>query len=366
MTTRRDLLAGAAGAAATVTLAAPALSQGLVEWKLVTAWPKDMVGAGTGAQRLADRITQLTDGKLRVVLHAAGELVPGLQGMDAVMDGTAEMAHDAAYYHLARSPGFAFFTATPMGLLPQEFNAWLRFGGGQQLWDRLTDRFGLKAYAAGNTGVQMGGWFRNELKSVDDLKGKKFRMPGLGGQAIAKLGMTQILLPGGEILENLKTGAIDGTEWIGPLNDLDFGFHEFAKFYYWPGFHEPGSAFQLQVNRSKLEALPKSIQAAIEVAAAETNESVLADYNARSPAALVELITQHGVQLRQFPADIFQAFANAAGDVMQEVLDSGDDVVKAIAGSYFKFRDETLIWTRIADQGYANMRLLEHRYPKAG
>lgn len=366
MTTRRTFLTTAAGGAAAATLASPALSQGLVEWKLVTAWPKDMPGAGMGAQRLADRITALTDGQLRVVVHAAGELVPGLQGMDAVMDGTAEMAHDAAYYHLARSPGFAFFTATPMGLLPHEFNAWLRVGGGQALWDRLTERYGIKSYAAGNTGVQMGGWFRREITSVADLKGKTFRMPGLGGQAIAKLGMTQMLLPGGEILDSLKSGAIDGTEWIGPLNDLDFGFHEFAKFYYWPGFHEPGSAFQLQVNRAKLEALPKSLQAAIEVAAAEANDAILAEYNARSPAALVELVNRYGVQLRQFPADVFQAFANAAGEVMQEVFDSGDDLVKAIAGSYFRFRAETLIWTRIADQGYANMRLLEHRYPKAG
>lgn len=365
MTTRRTVLAGAAaGAAAAATLATPALSQGLMEWKMVTSWPKNLPGVGTGAQRFADRVGQLTEGKLTVKLFAAGELVPGLQCMDAVMNGTAELAHDASYYHLAKSPGFAFFTAVPMGLLAQEINAWIRYGGGQELWDELAAKFGIKAFMGGNTGVQMGGWFRREVKSAEDLKGLKFRMPCLGGQALTKLGMTQVLLPGGEIFANLQSGAIDGTEWIGPLNDLALGFHQVAKFYYWPGFHEPGSSLQVQINKSKFDALPKTFQLAIEAAAGEANDNMLAEYNGRSPAALAELITKHGVQLRQFPNDVFQAFGNAAGEVLQEVIDKGDETVKKIAASHFKFRDETLIWTRIADQGYANMRLLQYKYPK--
>jgi TRAP-type mannitol/chloroaromatic compound transport system substrate-binding protein len=362
MSTRRSVLAGAAIAAAGA-LAAPALAQARTEWRMVTAWPKDLPGAGIGAQRLADRIGILTEGRLIVGLHPVGDLVPGQQNMDAVSEGRVEMAHDMASYYLARSPAFAFFSAVPFGLVASEHNAWVEFGGGRPLWDELGRRFGLKAFLAGNTGGQLGGWFRKEIASVGDLKGLRFRIPGLAGQALAKLGVSQVLMPGNAILEALRADELDAVEFMGPVNDAPFNFHQAAKICYWPGFQDPCAAFQLQVNADRFESLPKAQQAAIEAACAEENGRCLAEYNARTPAVLADLLAK-GVEFKQFPPDVFKAFGRAAGEVLAEIVETGDNLVKRIASSYFAFRSETLLWTRIGDQGFANMRLLDYDYPK--
>jgi TRAP-type mannitol/chloroaromatic compound transport system substrate-binding protein len=319
---------------------------------------------GTSAERLAKRIEAMSSGRLVVKVFAAGELVPALQCLDAVAGGTAEMGHDAAYYHVGKAPAAGFYTAVPFGMTATELEAWVGFGGGQELWDELYDQFGIQAFLAGNTGVQMGGWFRKEVKSVDDLKGLKFRMPGQGGQALAKLGVTVVTLPGGEIFANLQSGAIDGTEWVGPYNDLALGFYKVAKYYYWPGFHEPGSGLQCMVNKAKFTALAPDLQEIVKAACAAENGAVLAEFNGRSAPALKALIGEHGVQLRQFSKDLLIAFGNAAGEVMQEVRDEGDELTKRICASYFGFRGDIASWTRIADQAYANARLLEFKYPK--
>jgi TRAP-type mannitol/chloroaromatic compound transport system substrate-binding protein len=362
MTTRRHLVAGAVAAAAGA-FAAPALAQGLRELRMVTAWPKDLTGVGVGAQRLADRIGTLTGGRLTVSVHSVGTLVPPQETMEAVMDGRAEMAHDMAAYNLSRSTGFAFFSSVPFGLTAQEHNAWVYDGGGQVLWDELNRRFGLRAFLAGNTGAQLGGWFRREIGSVGDLAGLKFRVTGIAGQVMAKLGVNQVLLPGGEISAGFLSGTLDGAEFMGPVNDLAFRFHDGAKFYYWPGFHEPCAAIQLQVNGAVFDGLPADQRAAIECACAEENGRLLADYNARTPGALADLLAK-GVILKQFSPEIFQAFGAAAGAVLAEISEQEDDLVRRIAHSYFAFRDGTLLWTRIGDQGFANMRLLEYGYPK--
>jgi TRAP-type mannitol/chloroaromatic compound transport system substrate-binding protein len=368
MVQRRKFVAGAA-AAATVGSAAssfpkPAIAQERIEWRMVTSWPKGLPGLGTGAERLAARIGELSDGRLRVQVFAAGELVPALQCLDAVSSGTADMGHDASYYHIAKSPAFPFYCAVPYGMTAHEINAWIYWGGGQELWDELGDGFGIQAFLAGNTGPQMGGWFRKEINTPADLNGLKFRMPGQGGQVLQKLGATIVNLPGGEIFQNLQSGAIDGTEWVGPYNDLALGFHQVTKLYYWPGFHEPGSALQCMVNKSKFTSLPADLQGIVKAACAEENVNMLAEFNARSGPALQTLIRDHGVQLKQMPREVLVALGRASGELIQEILDTGDDLTKRIAQSFLKNRTEQVAYNRISEWGYTSARLLDFPYPR--
>ena len=357
MDRRSFLKSTAAGTAAVgaATLATPAISQGRQEWKMVTTWPKNFPGLGTGAQRAADRITQLTDGRITVKLFAAGELVPPFESFDAVSSGTAELYHGADYYWQGKHPGFAFYTAVPMGFTAPEMDAWVLHGGGQALWDELAGQFGVKPFLCGNTGVQMGGWFREEITSLDDLKGLKFRMPGLGGEAMRQLGVNVIALPGGEIFQALQSGAIDGTEWVGPWNDLAFGFYRIAKNYYYPGFHEPGSMLACGVNKAAFDALPATDQAIIEHACLTENNVMYAEFIAKNGQALDTLVNQHGVNLLQFPEEIFDAFAKASEDVVMAVADH-DDLGKRIVDSYVQARKEFGAWTAVSEQAYANER----------
>jgi TRAP-type mannitol/chloroaromatic compound transport system substrate-binding protein len=367
---RRDFLAGAgvaAGAAATSLASSfpkPAIAQERIEWKMVTSWPKGLPGLDTGAQRLAQNISDLSDGRLVIQVFSGGELVPALGCFDAVADGTADMAHDASYYHLSKSPACGFYTAVPFGLTANELNAWVRFGGGQDLWDELYASFGIKGFLAGNTGCQMGGWFRKEINSIADLSGLKFRMPGQGGQALSRLGVTVVTLPGGEIFANLQSGAIDGTEWVGPYNDLSLGFYKVAKFYYWPGFHEPGAGLECVVNKGKFDALPSDLQQIITTACGDENDQMLAEFNGRSAPALASLVNEHGVILKQFPKDVLEAFGRASGELMQEIYDDGDDITRRTCANFFAFRRDIRLWTRISDQAYTNARSLDFDYPQ--
>lgn len=365
---RRNFLTGtaAAGAAAAAAAAfpAPAISQGTMEWRMVTSWPKGLPGLGTGAERCAQRIETLTEGKIKVKVYAAGELVPALGCFDAVADGTAELAHDAAYYHLGKSVACCFFATVPFGMLPDEMNAWLYWGNGQDLWDELYAPFGIKALPAGNTGTQMAGWFRKPIKSVADLNGLKMRIPGQGSLVMAKLGVTNVLLPGGEIFTNLQSGNIDATEWVGPYNDLSMGFYQVAKYYYWPGFHEPGPTLELMINKQKWDALPPFLQEAIKAAAAAENVTMLAEFDARSGPALQELIQKHGVKLERMPRDVLEAEGKASGELMEELLESSDPMVKKITTEFLKARWNLAQYTRISSQGFANARLLPFPYPR--
>ncbi|MEO1192035.1 MAG: TRAP transporter substrate-binding protein [Pseudomonadota bacterium] len=369
-TAERRKFLGAAGVATAGAVAAassfpaPALAQERRDWKMVTSWPKGLPGLGTGAQRLADTITALSGGRITVTLFAGGELVPPLEVFDAVANNTAEMGHDASYYHIKKSPATAFFTTVPMGLVADEINAWLYWGGGQELWDELYDGFGLQAFPAGNTGCQMGGWYRKEITSPADFDGLKFRMPGLGGLALQKMGATVVLLPGSEIFQNLQSGAIDGTEWVGPYNDLSLGFFQVAPFYYWPGFHEPGATLECVVNKSEFSSLPSDLQELVRTCCKAENDLMLAEFNGRSAPALKKLVTENGVKLRQFPRSVLEAFGNASGEVMEELVADGDAITKKVADAFFAFRSEIMAWTRISDQGFTNARLLPYTYPK--
>lgn len=331
------------------------------ELKMVTTWPKNFPGLGTGAQRLADRITAATDGELTVKLFAAGEMVPPFESFDAVSNGTADMYHGADYYWQGKSKAYNFFTAVPFGLTANENDAWLHWGGGQELWDELGKGFGVKHFAAGNTGVQMGGWFNKEINSLEDYKGLKIRMPGLGGETLRRIGAAAVTLPGGEIFPSLQSGAIDATEWVGPWNDLAFGFYKITKYYYWPGFHEPGSTLSCGVNLKVWEGLSKAHQEAVASACAAENNIMFAEFNAKNGDALNTLLTEHGVVMKRFSDDIMAAIGNAAGEVMAEIGET-DAITKKVYESFRKFRADALGWTSVSETAYTHMRGLDYTY----
>jgi TRAP-type mannitol/chloroaromatic compound transport system substrate-binding protein len=361
---RRTLLkAAVAGAGAAV--AAPAISKGLIEWRMVTSWPKGLPGLGTGAERLAANITTLSGGKLRVKVYAAGELVPALECFGAVANGTAQLGHDAAYYHSGKSEGAPFFTAFPFGFTAGEMAAWIKFGNGQNLWDELYAPFGLRAFQAGTSGTQMFGWFRREIRSLADLNGLKFRTPGNQGRLLQKLGVTPVSLPGGEIFPALQSGAIDGAEWIGPYNDLALGFYQVCRYYYSPGYHEAGPALQLMVNEKAWASLTPELQQVVRVAAEAATTDMYAEYNARSGPALRTLVQDHGVIVRGLPEDVLMACGEQANVVLNEIY-AGDKspnrIVRRIIEDFLEFRKDVVPWTRVGEQAYLNARRLPFEF----
>ena len=318
---RRDFLmkagaAGAAGAAAT-TLAAPAISQGRMQLRMTTSWPKGFPGLGTSAQQIADLIGQMSDGRITVEVFGAGEIAPGLQAFDATASGSADMYHSADYYYLGKDPAYAFYSAVPYGLTAQEMDTWIYHMGGQQLWDELSMDLGIKPFLGGNSGVQAGGWFNKEINSAADLEGLNIRMPGLGGQALNRLGANAQTLAGGEIAAALQSGTIDATEWVGPWNDEAFGLNKLAKFYYTAGFHEPGTALSFGVNASVWNSMSKGDQAIISAASAAGNSMGYTSFLANNGAALQRLL-DGGTQTREFSADVWAAFGRASAEVMEE------------------------------------------------
>jgi TRAP-type mannitol/chloroaromatic compound transport system substrate-binding protein len=336
---------------------APAATSGTVEWKMVTTWPKNFPGLGTGAQRVADRISAMSNGKMAVRLYAAGELVPAFEAFDAVREGTAEMSHDASYYWVAKHKSTPFFCTVPGGLTQQEHSGWIHHGGGQALWDELYAEFGLKAFLAGGSGVQMGGWFQKEINSLADLDGLKMRIPGLGAEVVNRMGVTAVNMPGGEIMPALQSGVIDATEWVGPWNDLAFGFHKIAKFYYGPGFHEPSSSLEVMLSKDKFDALPSDLKAIVEAACTAEANYTVSEFTAGNNISQTTLVEEHGVTIGNFPDDVVKtAFANAI-DVVQETASEGD-VAKRIFDSWWSFRTDAVKRAPYAEQGYMNNRAL--------
>lgn len=355
---RRDVLKGSVAAAiatGAAAVSAPAIAKGNIEITMVATWPRDFPGLGTGAQRFAERLTAMTDGRIKVNYFAAGERVKAFDSFDEVASGNAQMYHAADYYWKGKHPGWAYFTAVPFGMTYAEINAWIRWGGGQELWDELAAGYGLKCLPAGNTGVQMGGWFRKEMNSASDFKGLKMRIPGLGGDVLAKLGASPVSLPGGQIYENLVSGAIDATEWVGPWNDSFMKFYEAAKFYYYPGMHEPGAQLSLGINKKFWDGLSESDQEIIKAAAETENSVMMSEYNAKNGAALASLISEQGVKLRRFNDDIYDSFGEAAEEVFAEVQ-LHSPLAKKIHASFQSSRDEVGAWAKISDQAYVQQR----------
>ena len=354
---RRDFLkkAGAGTAVAAGTLAAPAIVKARTEIAMVTTWPRDFPGLGTGAQRFAKSLSELSDGRLNVTYYASGERVKPFDSFDEVASGNAQMYHAADYYWKGKHPGWAYFTAVPFGFVYSEINAWINWGGGQELWDELSGEFGLKCLTCGNTGVQMGGWFRKEINSADDLKGLKMRIPGLGGDVMAKLGASPVSLPGSQIYENLMSGAIDATEWVGPWNDSYMKFYEAAKYYYFPGMHEPASMLAVGMNKSWWDGLSKTDQALIKAAAAQEDSRMMSEYNAKNGAALDKLITEQGVQVREFNDDDYDAFGEAAEEAFEEVR-AHSELANRIHESFVATRKDVGRWMNLSDQPYLRQR----------
>lgn len=354
---RRAFITGAAavGAAALSGFPSPAISRGLMQWKMVMTWQKVLPGLGTGAVRLAERITQLSDGKLEVKPYGGGELVPAMGVFDAVSQGTAEMGHAAPYYWLNKSKGTAFFCGVPGGLTAQEQNGWLYFGGGKALWDELYAKFGLVAFAAGNTGCQMGGWFNREIKSLEDIKGLKMRMPGLGGEVFSKLGGSAQVIPPQELFTAMQSGVIDGLEWVGAWNDMSLGFHRVSKYYYGPAFQEGGPTLELMVNKAAFDALPEDLQRIVKIACSTENDLMTAEYHANNTRAFQSLRYKHNVDIRRYPDDVMKAFFSVAKDVVAAVANEGD-IEKRIYESYEKYRKYSVEMSPYAEMGFMQAR----------
>jgi TRAP-type mannitol/chloroaromatic compound transport system substrate-binding protein len=327
------------GAVAATTLAAPAIAQDKITWRMVTTWPKNFPGLGVGAQRLADQITAASGGRLTIQVYAAGEMVPGLQALDAVIDGSAEMSHGAAYYWQNKSQGLSFFTGVPFGMTSRELTSWVRYLGGQEIWDEIYDQFGVQGFLSGDTGTQAGGWFRNELTGLADIQGLRFRTPGLGGQVWAKLGASVTNLAAGEIFAALQSGTLDAAEFVGPYNDLALGFYQVAKNYYFPSFVEPGLATELVVDKAKFAALPADLQEIVKACCQAAYDQVAADFYANDPRSLKVLVEEHGVKVLQFPDEIVEAGAKASLEVLAEIREGGDALTKKTAESFIAALD---------------------------
>ena len=292
---------------------------GQYRWKLVTTWPKNFPGLGSGPENFARYVNEMSAGRLQVHVYGAGEIVPAFEIFDAVSQGVADAGHGAAYYWKGKIPSSVFFTTIPFGMNAQETNAWLHYGGGLELWQEAYAPFNIIPLAGGSSGVQMAGWFNREINSIEDLQGLKMRIPGLAGDVFAEAGGTAVRIPGGELYTSLQTGVIDAAEWVGPYNDLALGMHEVAKYYYYPGWHEPGSMLEFIVNRDSFEALPEDLQAIVTYAARAANQDMLDEFTARNNAALKDLVDNHGVQLRRLPDDVLLALYRASEKAIQRL-----------------------------------------------
>lgn len=322
---------------------------------MVTSWPKSLDTIFGGAETVCQRVREMTNGRFTITPFAAGEIVPGLQVLDAVQAGTIQCGHTASYYYVGKNPAFGFGTAVPFGLNAQQQNTWLYHGGGLEAMQKLYSNFGIINFPAGNTGVQMGGWFKREIKSVADLKGLKMRIPGLGGDVMARLGVDVQVLPGGEIYLALDRGAIDAAEWVGPYDDEKLGLNKAAQFYYYPGWWEPGPTLDVLVNRREWERLPKEYQEIFKTAAYEANMNMLAQYDALNGQTLEKLIAG-GTKLVPYSKEIMQAAQKAAFDLYEENADK-DATFKQVYEQWKAFREQMYKWNAINELSYANFTI---------
>ncbi len=353
---RRDFLkktgTAAVAAAAGSAIAAPAvIAQKKYNWKMVTTWPPGLPVLQTGTERFAKRLKEATDGRITVQVFAGGELVPALSVFDAVSQGTVECGSGASYYWAGKAPAGQWFSSVPFGLNAQGINAWFYSGGGIKLWEEVYAPFNVIPRPQGNTGVQMGGWFRKEMKTIEDFKGLKMRIPGLGGKVIAKAGGTVVLLPGGEIFTSLERGVIDATEWVGPLHDLRMGFYKAADYYYYPGWHEPGTCLEVIFNKKAYESLPKDLQAIVDAVAMETNLWSLSEFEAGNGAALRTLISEHNVNLVRFPEPVLNDLRKLAKETLEEEADK-DPMSRKVHEAFKKFKEQVGVWGSVSERAY--------------
>jgi TRAP-type mannitol/chloroaromatic compound transport system substrate-binding protein len=338
-------------------VAAPALGGRVTRLQMVTSWPKGLPGLGISAERVGQFCREMSGGTLDIKVLAAGEMVGALEVFDAVRSGAADMYHSAEYYWTGRHPAYAFFTTVPFGMTAPEIMGWLDFAGGQALWDELAGEFGIIAMQAANTGVQTGGWFKREVRSLDDFRGLKMRIPGIGGEVVREMGGSAQVIPAGEVFGALQSGVIDAAEFVGPFNDLALGFFRVAPFMYAPGFHEPGGALAVGVNRGVWERLSTEHKAIIRTACMATNHLSLGEFHERSAEALDILVSREGVQVRQFPDDVVRRAAEVSRDVVLRA-GSSDALGRRIYESWEKCFRRMRPWSNAADGGYYAMRKL--------
>lgn len=350
---RRTVMSGSLAAGA--GLAAPALASETIEWTMVTSWPRNLPGPGVTAQRIADQIAGASGGRLSIKLKAAGELVPALQVFDAVGARTAEIGHTASLFWAGKSPVAPIFTAAPFGLTPLEHIAWIDHGGGQALWNRLYGPFGLRPFMAGNSGFQMGGWYRREINSLDDIRGLKIRMPGLGGEVIRQLGATPVSLPPSEIVPALQAGTIDAAEFLGPWSDTALGFWQAAEYYYWPGFHEPNGTAEALVNATAWAELAEDLKAVVTQVLAAENIRGLGEAEWQNAVYLQALTEEKGVILKAYPDDVLAAARTAADGVFDD-LAGKSEIAGEIIESYRAARARFQPWSKVSQAALLTAR----------
>jgi len=327
----------------------------VIEWKLVTTWPKGLPGLGAAPENFARRVNEASGGRLHIKVFGAGEIVPAFEVFDAVSGGVAEAGHGAAYYWKGKIPAAVFFTAVPFGMTAQEVNGWLHYGGGLPLWRELYAPFGVIPYAGGSTGVQMAGWFNKRLNNRSDLAGLKMRIPGLAGEVFDAAGGSAVRIAGGEVYTSMQTGVIDAVEWVGPYNDRTLGLMEVGEYYYYPGWHEPGAMLETIINAEALAALPEDLQAIVRIAARATNTDMLDDFTANNSESLQILLRDFDTEVLPLPDDVMDALYEQSQIAMQALVDS-DPMAKKIAASYFAFADKVRTYHEISERAYLNGR----------
>jgi TRAP-type mannitol/chloroaromatic compound transport system substrate-binding protein len=356
---RRTFLYGGIGTVAACAPAVdgnlPASSSETHSWRMVTSWPPNFPGFGASANRLAARIGELSDGRIDIDVYAAGELVPAFEVLDSVARGTMQMGHSSPTYWRGTIAAAPIFSSVPFGMLASEHNTWLDHGGGLQLWREIYGAQGVVPFVAGNTGTQMGGWFKQEIQSIDDLNGLKMRISGFGAEVIQRVGAVAVNLPGAELFTSLATGVIDATEWNGPFNDMAFGLHEVASFYYYPGWHEPSGVLEALVSAEAYAALSPYLKAVLEAACRAEADFVVTEFADRNQAALSTLIEEHGVELRRFPDDVLSTLKRFSVEVMNE-LAAGDPDVGRVYAAYHDYADAIGAWHRIAEGAESEAR----------
>lgn len=324
------------------------------KWKLITSWPKNYPGLGLAPENFAKLVNEMSNERLQIKVSGAGEIVSALEVFDQVSQGAVQMGHSAAYYWKGKNPAMAFFTSVPFGLTAQEMNGWLYYGGGLELWRELYSQYNLVPFPAGNTGVQMGGWYNKEINEVADLKGLKMRIPGIGGAVMSDLGVAVQNIPGGEVYTALERGRVDAVEWVGPYNDRAFGLHKIAKYYYYPGWQEPGPTLELMVNKEAYESLPKDLQVIVEAAAKAVNLDMLSEYVARNNQSLQQLIDA-GVHVRQFPEDVMLALAQGTESVLSNMV-ADDAFAKKVYKSFSDYKKGAMNYSAISEQAMMKAR----------
>jgi len=362
---RRQFVAGIAAAAGVTacsgedaqSTASMAASQETFKWNLVTSWPPGLPGLGIGVDNLAERIDKASNGRLKIKVYAGGELVPALEVLDAVSRGTVQMGHDSAYYHRGKVPAAQYFTTVPYGMTVHEINAWLYYGGGLELWRELYKPLNIIPFPAGNTGVQMAGWFNKEINSVADLKGLKMRIPGVGGEVMQRAGATQVTVPASEIFTSLQTGAIDAAEWVGPYNDISLGLHRAARYYYYPGWHEPGPMLQCTINIDAWNSLPADLQEIVSISCQAINVDIMAEYTWGNAVALQQLKQDPNVELRRLPDDVLKLLRDYSREVIED-MSARDEWAARIQTSIDEFQAMSLPNQEISELAYMNARKL--------